>query len=216
MSDEMQLENSVTTEGATVDHAREYEDKRFHSSWRMRRMDRLEKAFARQLFEAVGPDACIVDIPCGTGRFFELFGRARMVVAADYSEAMLQVFRERHGSPANTQIIRADITRIPLADKTADLCFCMRLFHHMQNDDVRMASLRELARLSRKYVALSFYDGNCLRYRWRKALRKRIRGNYITYAHLRNLAEQVGLEPVGDLTRLSLFDLQSLATFRRT
>ena len=65
----------------------------------------------------------------------------------------------------------------------ADLCFCMRLFHHMDNDQLRLNALRELSRVSRKFVALSFYNHN-LRFYRKKMLGKKIRGNFITYNHL--------------------------------
>jgi len=215
MFDEVPMENTVTADGATIEKARDYERRRFDRSWRMRRLDRLEREFANRLFDTVGTDSYVVDIPCGTGRFFDVFSRARTVVFIDYSDTMLQVLQERHGLPANAKIIRADISSVPLADSVADLCFCMRLIHHMKDDDVRIASLRELARISRKYVAVSFYDADSARYRWRKACGKKIRGNHITYRHLQSLAEQVGLRAVEHLTRRSLLDQQSFATFMK-
>ena len=213
MFDEVPMENTVTTDSPTVERARDYERRRFEGSRRMRRLDRLEREFAKRLFDTVGTDAYVVDIPCGTGRFFEIFSLARTVVLIDYSDVMLQVFQERYGQPDNSRIIRADISSIPLADNVADLCFCMRLLHHMKDDRVRMTSLRELARISRKYVAVSFYDAGSVKYRWRRALGKKIRGNHITYTHLQTLAERVGLRAVEHLTRRSMLDQQSFATF---
>jgi len=85
----------------------------------------------------------------------------------------------------------------------------------MKTDEVRLDSLKELSRISKRYVALSFYNKNCLRFFRRKMLRKKIRGYYITFNHLVNLAKQVGLEPVERFPKLNFIEQQCLVTFRK-
>jgi ubiquinone/menaquinone biosynthesis C-methylase UbiE len=128
---------------------------------------------------------------------------------------MLKAIEEKFGANENVQLIQADISSMPLTDGSADLCFCMRLFHHMKNDNVRLAALKELTRVSKKYVALSFYNKSSLRYYWRKALGKKIRGNYVTCAHIVDIAKQVGLELVARSPKLNLLEQQCLVVFRK-
>ena len=147
--------NTVTDAEITLESARGYEQRRFAGKRRGRRLDRLEKDFAAHLFQRIGPGACVLDIPCGNGRFFPIFSNAKQLTMADYSPHMLQACQERFGKPEQVTYIQADISSIPLSDRCVDLCFCMRLFHHMKNDEVRSSALRELTRV-KKYVALSF------------------------------------------------------------
>ena len=207
--------NSVGVADSTIEEARDYERKRFTLGRRTKKLDRFEKAFAQRLFDMVGSGSHIVDIPCGNGRFYHIFSKAKKLSMADYSTNMLKATEERFGTSENVKLLQADISAIPLNDGSADLCFCMRLFHHMKNDEVRLAALKELARVSKKYVALSFYNKNCSKYYWRKTLGKKIRGNYITFAHIITLANGVGLVPVERFPKLNLFERQCLVLFQK-
>lgn len=207
--------DSVGAANVTLEQARDYEQRRFNRQRRMKRLDRFEKAFAQRLFDMVDSDAHIVDVPCGNGRFFDIFSKAKALTLVDYSVNMLKAVEDRFGVSKNVKLLRADISAIALPDDSADLCFCMRLFHHMENDDVRLAALKELARISKKYIALSFYNKNCPRYYWRKTLGKKIRGYYVSFAHIVNLAEKVGLMPVERFPKLNLFEQQCLTIFQK-
>lgn len=206
--------NTVVEHQITIEQARNYEKKRFTSQRRKIKLNRYEKVFAKNLFETVGRDSHILDIPCGNGRFYDIFANARKLTMADYSENMLTSAREKVKNMENIEFVRADISDIPLPDNCADLCFCMRLFHHMKTDDIRLKALSELARVSKKYVALSFYNKNCLRYLFRKTLGKKIRGNYITFSHIVSLAKQVALVPVARFPKLNIIEQQCLVIFK--
>lgn len=212
---QMQVENSVTTDVPTLSEARNYEKKRFGRRRRTKRLDRFEKAFAQRVYDMVGSGAHIVDIPCGNGRFFSIFSQAGKLTMADYSINMLKAAEERFGTSENVQLLQADISSIGLSNNCADLCFCMRLFHHMKADEVRSTALKELARVSKKYVALSFYNKNSLRFYWRKALGKKIRGNYITFAHIVDLARQAGIKVVQRFPKTNLLEQQCLVIFEK-
>jgi len=206
--------NSVSDNQSSLDGAKAYEQTRFNRDQRMRKIDALEKSFAERLFGMVGPDCHIVDVPCGNGRFFDVFSTAREITMIDYSDNMLTATSERIGQRDNVRMLQSDITSIDLPDDLAELCFCMRLFHHMKNDEVRSKALGELSRISKKYVALSFYNKKCGRYYWRKALKKKIRGNYITLEHICGLANKAGLELL-DHSRVNFIEQQSLLIFEK-
>lgn len=213
--DKKQLpENSVTDDLSSLEDAKVYEQTRFNRDQRMKKIDRFEKAFAERVFGMVGSDSHIVDVPCGNGRFYDVFSSAREITMIDYSENMLSATSERIGKKENIKMLCADITALDLLDNSAELCFCMRLFHHMKNDEVRLKALKELSRVSKKYVALSFYNKKCGRYYWRKTLKKKIRGNYITLDHIVGLANKAGLELL-DYSRLNLIEQQGLLIFKK-
>jgi len=205
-------------EEARVYRTEDYKNKSFTSRRRDKWLERFDRKLALEAFNLVGSDSHIVDIPCGNGRFFEIFSKARKLTLADYSMNMLKVCEERFGEPQNVRLIRADITSLPLLDNSADLCFCMRLFHHMRTDDVRLSALRELARVvnKNKYVALSFYNRSCWRFLRKKILGKKISGSYITFSRMIGLAKQAGLECVKRFPRLNLVEEQCLVVFRKS
>lgn len=213
--EEPELKNTVSTSKFSFENALDYHDRRFGRRTRMQRLDRLEKNFAEDVFKLLPDKPVVLDAPCGNGRFFPIFSRASQYRMADYSENMLEACRQLHQPGPNVELIRADIAAIPLPDQSADLCFCMRLFQHMKSDEVRSAALAELARISKRYVALSFYNAHCLRYYYRKALRKKIRGNYISYAHLCDLASEVGLTPVRRTPSVNVLEQQCLVVFEK-
>ncbi len=208
--------NTITSgKGRTIKQAKNYE-KKFISGSEKKRLNKFERAFARNIFELVGSDSHIVDIPCGSGRFFEIFSKAKKLTMVDYSINMLKVCEERFKSPENVRLIEADILSLPLPDNSADLCFCMRLFHHMKNERVRLDALKELARVSNRYVALSFYNKNCWKFHRKKLFRKNIRSNHITFRHLLSLAEQAKLKLIDRLPKINLIEPQCCVVFKKT
>ena len=207
--------NSVCSGQSTLAKARVYDKTRFSRRPKMRRLDRFEKKFARDLLNLVGTDSCVVDIPCGNGRFFDILSAARELIMIDYSPNMLQALEEKYGKGNGIRLIQADIGELPLPDSSVDLCFCMRLFHHMKTDAIRLRALGELSRITKKYVGLSFYNKNCLSYYYRRTLGKKIRGNYVMSRHISELARQVGLECIERRPSLNLIEKQCLLIFKK-
>ncbi|GAG42478.1 unnamed protein product, partial [marine sediment metagenome] len=70
--------------------------------------------------------------------------KARKLIMVDYSENMLNAAKERFEIGENVQMLRGEISNLPLEDDVAELCFCMRLFHHMKTDEIRLNVLKEL------------------------------------------------------------------------
>lgn len=155
-----------------LEAAKEYDQERFEKSSRMRRLDTWEHSFARLAFNhAGGAEAEILDMPCGNGRFYEIYSKAKRLHLLDYAPTMLEALVTKHPDAAKWEPRQGDIMDIPLEDGSVDLAFSMRLFHHMDEAEKRQRALSELARVSRRFVALSFYNTRSWRY-----LRRRIRG----------------------------------------
>jgi ubiquinone/menaquinone biosynthesis C-methylase UbiE len=110
----------------------------------------------------------VLDMPCGTGRFTgRLQEHGMRVVAADLSLAMLQEARGRHPSPL--EAVRGDAARLPLRDGAVDMVLCIRFMMHVPPEH-RVAVMRELARVSRRWVLLDVRHLYSLGYWW-KSLR---------------------------------------------
>lgn len=192
-----------------------YEAERFDADSRMQRLDKMEKDFARSLFNRVGRDASVLDVPCGSGRFLDIFQNVSRLEMRDVSEHMVGVAAEKAASLDHVNVKVGDITALDLPDAWADLTFTMRLFHHMPHDELRGRVFVELARVSRRYVAVTFYNKSSWNY-WRRGLRlKKQRGNYITYGRLLRLAAAAGLQPVGDPQRLNIREQQTMVLFEK-
>ncbi len=217
--DYRQVNSSVKVAGSvrmrTPEQARSYETGRFSESRRGRRLDRIDKAFAEKLYSMVGTESCIVDVPCGSGRFYDIFCGADGLIMVDCDPNMLSAARERHDIGENVTMLEADIACMPLEDNSADLCFSMRLFHHIETEEIAQKILREIARVSRRYVALSFYNKNCWRYFSRKIRGRKVTGHYYSFQRMAAMGREVGLEIVEKHPRINLLEQQCLVLFRK-
>jgi ubiquinone/menaquinone biosynthesis C-methylase UbiE len=138
--------------------ARSYDRERF-SDFVGRRFDALEKRAVRRLLARVRrelPRPRTLDVPCGTGRVTELLlGEGLEVTGGDISPAMLEVAREKCARFAGRAAFRRlDLDALDLPDGSFDLVICIRLFHHFETDR-RCRVLRELARVSRRFVLVN-------------------------------------------------------------
>ena len=215
-----QIDSSVKVAGKvrkrTLTQANNYEANRYSKRGRGRRLDRIDKAFAGKVYDMVGVNSCIVDVPCGSGRFYDIFSKAKSLIMVDCDDNMLEAAQERYGQADNVKMLKADIASLPLEDNSADLCFCMRLFHHMDTETIAFNALKELARVSGKYVALSFYNKNCWRYYSRKLRNKKVTGHYFSFSRMRTMGKQAGLEIVKRHPGKNLIEQQCLVLFKKT
>lgn len=96
----------------------------------------------------------VLDIPCGTGRFSDLFDTYNcQTLGADLSVEMLQQAKIKH--PAH-QFICADIGQLPFLDNAIDVGACIRMLHLVHSSELRIKFLRELNRVC-KYGAIIDY-----------------------------------------------------------
>jgi len=106
----------------------------------------------------------ILDVPCGYGRFSELLLRNSLnLTSADISLPMVMAARKYSlPSSSNHHFLVGDIRNLPLKDNTFDYVITIRVLQHMLNASIRHQVLRELHRVARKMVVLSFYRYNFL------------------------------------------------------
>jgi len=133
----------------------------------------------------------LLDVPCGYGRFTALFAHLGITaMGADVSEAMVHLARDNQVPCGRGRWLAADICHLPFADGMFDCAFSIRLLHHRYSHDSRVRILRELARVSRRFVLLSFYLSTPLHTLARSWRRTRGRLSMMTAAQFQDLARQ--------------------------
>lgn len=179
--------------------ARSYDRDRF-GHWAGRLLHALEmRALARILAvvrRAVASPR-VLDVPCGTGRITQfLLEKGFVVVGADVSCSMLEVAREKCAAFGDRVSFRPlDLERLDLPDTSFDLITCIRLFHHLGTDD-RARVLRELARVSRRFVAVNVSFSSPyyrLRRRWKRRLGQGVSAASSTWQEIASEAAAAGL-----------------------
>lgn len=100
----------------------------------------------------------ILDLPCGTGRFFPIFAaQGHAVIGGDVSRDMLAAIPHARHACGYVRRLRCDAERIPLADNGVDVILAMRFWSFLP-DDVRRRTLAEWRRVARigVYVQVRF------------------------------------------------------------
>ena len=156
--------NLEFSEKYTEEHAREYFRKHKAGFWR--KLSNLrEIAIARKALRIAGEPASILDLPSGTGRFWEMLAEKpdRQLFAADYNQSMLNVAMQERPQEITRRFetFQASAFDIPKPDNFVECVFSMRLLHHIGEREDRMKMLREFHRVTSETVVVSLWvDGN--------------------------------------------------------
>jgi ubiquinone/menaquinone biosynthesis C-methylase UbiE len=153
--------------------ASDYDFHRFGSPERRRRNARKWKMIELALTHA-GTVRTVLDLPCGTGRFTGHLARAGYeVIGSDIAMEMMQVAaRQLAATPRLHGYVRADAERLPLADGAIDCVMSIRFLLHI-DPATRVAIIREMARVSTRWLILDYRHKHSYRYmrlRLRRAL----------------------------------------------
>lgn len=143
-------------------YALRYRDQRFRSGSGPRTDARERKALRRLLARASVGSGPWLDAPSGAGRMSaELPGP---VVQVDRDPAMVAAVLG-----AGPRVC-ASVHALPFADDSFAGALCHRLLQHIPTADERITILRELCRVSRGPIVVSFFDACSLQH-----LRRRVR-----------------------------------------
>jgi ubiquinone/menaquinone biosynthesis C-methylase UbiE len=157
-----------------ADKAASY-DVKYERELHKRLSDWREKRLIGSLLADIGRLERVLDVPCGAGRLSGVLGRhARTLFEVDYSREMLKVCREKPREH-EARFAEASAFDLPFGDGTFDMAVSIRLSHHIPDRVARLAHLRELFRISRRYVLATFFDEDTLKHRLR-ALHRRLGG----------------------------------------
>jgi ubiquinone/menaquinone biosynthesis C-methylase UbiE len=105
---------------------------------------------------AMCPVSNLLDIPVGTGRFFDIYDLNEIAVTGiDISEDMLS---EARAKGYDFDLRLGNILAIDMPDGAVDVAVCIRLLNMLEPGEMRLA-LAELQRVARKAVIISLRVG---------------------------------------------------------
>jgi ubiquinone/menaquinone biosynthesis C-methylase UbiE len=141
---------------------------------------REQRAVAKILSQLDGVNS-ILDMPAGAGRFLPtLKSGNRTIFEIDVSHEMLQLSHQRLAGDKKIHWVQGDAFHLPLADGMVDCLFCNRLLHHFKSAEDRLKLLKEMSRITGRYVIVSFFDYH--RFGKVRVFLKRLRGRRPDYS----------------------------------
>lgn len=156
-------------------HAQQYLEK--HQDGLARQLSHYrDQQLARRALSLAGEPDLVLDLPCGAGRFWPTLAEQpnRIILAADNSADMLStaLASQPESITERVRTFQTSAFAIDLPDNSVDNIFCMRLLHHIEQPEHRLALLKEFHRTTRDSVIISLWvDGNYKAWR-RKVLEK--------------------------------------------
>ncbi len=133
--------------------ASSYENRRLQVGW-----VRGNRAVDDILRDIVNKDVNrILDIPVGTGRFFEIYKDLPVkVLGIDVSEDMLEQARKKLKNENNITLRKGDIFQLDLDDFNPDIIVCVRFLNLVELEDLKKAMSR-LLEFDPKYMIITLW-----------------------------------------------------------
>lgn len=114
-----------------------------------------EDRAVKEFLEPYGPGTRVLDIPCGTGRFFDFYREKRFAaVGIDISKEMIAIAQAKELVPCRV----GSIFDIELPDNSVDVAIAIRFMNLIEASDMAIA-LRELQRVAKERVAFTLRVG---------------------------------------------------------
>jgi len=185
-------------------------DKRRFSTFLGRLVDRLEKAALNKALKGVEKEALILDFPCGTGRITEfLLQEGYFVAGADISKEMMDVAIKRLQRFNKFKgLYRENGENMSLSNGLFDYVTSVRLMGHLP-PDVRIRVLREMKRITKKRMFITFYVKGTFTELSKFIQRKGRKASPSLYpASMKNLKDEIekaGLEIINIIPMLRFF-----------
>ena len=187
---------------------------------RARRKEQAELRLVERAFKVI-PRGRVLDAPCGGGRVaLHLSGLGYEMTAADLSDAMIEIARENIAAAGRAiPVEKQDLEQLTFPDRHFDSIISFRLFHHFPSRQIREQVVRELCRVAKDCVALSYfspYSFTSMKRKMRAARGGRKSQKHSTpLSEVKGYFERCGFELVKDFARLNLIHTLHLAVFRR-
>jgi SAM-dependent methyltransferase len=171
---------------------------------------RAECRLVERALRGIDRSESIVDVPCGDGRVTPLLAHLGFhPVAADVSPAMVELAQRRFaGLGLAIPVEERDLEATGWPDGAFDNLFSFRFFHHLPTDALRAQVAREMCRVARRRVLVSYLDARSWTSRRReREARRRGRGPGKHAQRPEEMAawfERAGFRVVADHARLPL------------
>lgn len=127
---------------------------------------RAEHRVVTEMLAPLPPGTQVLDIPCGTGRFFSLYAKNGFeVTAIDISEDMLDQARAR-AKLGGIDLRLGSIFEIDMPSASVDVALCIRIVNLIDEADMQRA-LMELQRVARYQIVFNIRVGEKGKSRYR-------------------------------------------------
>jgi 2-polyprenyl-3-methyl-5-hydroxy-6-metoxy-1,4-benzoquinol methylase len=181
---------------------------KYEREFHKRLSNRTERRLIERLLARAGRVGRTLDVPCGAGRLSDVMARwTEQLYEADYAYPMLEYARSNAQS-YTPEAINASAFELPFRDDAFDMVVSIRLSHHIPAREDRVRHLRELCRVSKRWVLVTVYDELGLRNRiarFRGRLRRRYKPKKtLSLSEVREAVSKQGFRPVevGRISRL--------------
>ena len=112
----------------------------------------LEQRIIENMLEDIPAGSWVLDVPCGTGRFFKFYHDRDLIFRGiDSSADMLQIAAHKVINPDKARLAQGDVRSLPLGDKCVDASIMCRLTRWLSPEECRVA-LKELQRVTRQKI----------------------------------------------------------------
>ena len=191
---------------------------KYDREWHKRVCTRWEYGVIAKCFRIAGPQDLLLDMPSGAGRLFEAYRpHAKRFISMDVSHEMLKFVRENLTDHPPALGVGSAF-HLPLRDRSVDCVFSARLFHHVPDSHEREQYLRELCRVSRGWVVLTYFHTwsfkNVLR-RIRRPFNRKKPKVTMTTGELRAIAASARFDVVRSIPLARLASGHHYAVLRR-
>lgn len=164
----------------------------------------------------------LLDCPCGYGRLTDILSRrCSLLFSGDLNSCTLIA----HNDYFRDRIVRnfdapCDITLLPFKDDSFEGMVTFRLFHHLVDRETRIAAFNEAARVSRRFLLISYYSSNSL-HKFSRRLNRNIsirngRKAFLDPVIIREEAASAGWQLVHSCKVLPLIHAQTVALFQKS
>lgn len=178
---------------------------------------RAEMHLIDRAFALIPKHYRVLDAPCGGGRVLvHLAEQGYTTTGADLSDAMVTIAREIVANAGlRCEIEQEDLERLGFEDRQFDAVISFRLFHHFPTAEIRQRVVKELCRVARHSVALSYFSPASF-----TSLKRRLLGTetdrFATpLQEVRAYFAAAGFRLVKDFAQAPLFHTLHLAVFER-
>lgn len=153
-------------------------------------------------------DSFILNLPCGFGRFTDLFEVFHnKIVFFDLHPQMVRRCKERYQKRGHL-FLNGTIRNLPFKTQSFDAILTIRFFHHYFEKEDRLAMLQELQRVTKRWIITTYYQSSFLH-----GIIKKIndRGNRIVMFKKEDFYKEllsVGLKPITEKSPLPFLHAQ--------
>ena len=116
-----------------------------------------EIKIVKKILDKIKPNSIILDVPCGTGRWWKLLiKKAKKIIACDISPGMIKFASQKKNKiKSNIILKKGDAENLQMSNKSVDYSFCFALTKHLPRN-IQFKVLSELNRVSRKGIICTF------------------------------------------------------------